>query len=104
VLHENEVAYLKRVAEIFGFDELAFERMRATYVGDNGNDPYSVLGVDPTASDEEARTAYRRLIREHHPDRLIAQGLPDELVSAATERMAAVNAAWDRIKKARNLP
>lgn len=103
VVHENEVAYLKRVSEIFGFDELAFERLRATYVGDKGDDPYSVLGVEHTASDEEVRAAYRRLIREHHPDRLIAQGLPDELISAATQRMAAVNAAWDRIKKARNL-
>lgn len=103
VVHENEVAYLKRVAEIFGFDDLAFDRMRATYVGDNGADPYSVLGVDPAASDADVRAAYRRLIREHHPDRLIAQGLPDELISAATERMAAVNAAWDRIKKARDL-
>ncbi len=103
VLHDSEVAYLKRVAEIFGFDDLAFDRLRATYVGDAGADPYSVLGVDPKADDEAVKAAYRRMIREHHPDKLIAQGLPDELVSAATERMAAVNSAWDRIKKARGI-
>lgn len=103
VVHANEIAYLRRVAEIFGFDDLAFERMRATYTGDAGSDPYSVLGVDPKADDATVRTAYRQLIREHHPDKLIAQGLPDELVAAATERMAAVNAAWDRVKKARGL-
>ncbi|MDF1793563.1 MAG: TerB family tellurite resistance protein [Thalassobaculaceae bacterium] len=103
VIHENEVVYLRRVAEIFGFDALAFDRLRATYVGDKGDDPYSMLGVDHSAPDDEVRAAYRRLIREHHPDMLIAQGLPDELISAATERMAAVNAAWDRIKKARGI-
>ena len=103
VLHDNEVAYLRRVAEIFGFDDLAFDRLRATYLGDAAADPYAVLGVDPKDDDETVKTAYRRMIREHHPDRLIAQGLPDELVSAATERMAAVNAAWDRIKKARGI-
>jgi DnaJ like chaperone protein len=103
VVHENEVAYLKKVSEIFGFDELAFERMRATYVGDVADDPYTVLGVDSKASDNDIRKAYRALIREHHPDTLIAQGLPDELVAAATERMAAVNAAWDRVKKARGI-
>ena len=103
VIHENEVAYLRRVAEIFGFDDLAFDRLRATYVGDQGDDPYSLLGVDHSASDEAVRAAYRKQIREHHPDKLIAQGLPDELISAATERMAAVNAAWDRVKKARGI-
>ena len=103
VIHESEVSYLRRVSDIFGFDDLAFDRLRAIYVGDQGADPYSVLGVDATASDPEIRTAYRRLIREHHPDRLIAQGLPDELVSAATDRMAALNTAWDRIKKARDI-
>lgn len=103
VVHENELAYLRRVAEIFGFDDLAFARLRATYLGEKGDDPYSVLGVDHTATNEEVRKAYLRLIREHHPDRLTAQGLPDELISAATERMAAVNAAWDRIKKARDI-
>jgi DnaJ like chaperone protein len=103
VIHESEVVYLRRVAEIFGFNDVDFDRLRAIYVGDRGDDPYSVLGIDRTASDEEARAAYRRLIREHHPDRLIAQGLPDELISKATERMAALNGAWDRIKKARDI-
>jgi len=103
VLHENEVAYLQRVAEIFGFDGLAFDRMRATYVGDAGQDPYSMLGVEPGASDAAVKAAYRRLIRETHPDRLIADGLPEELVAAATGRTAAINAAWARIKQSRGL-
>lgn len=103
VLHDKEVEYLRRVADIFGFDELAFDRMRATYVGDAGQDPYSLLGVEPTASDDEVKRAYRRMIRENHPDTLIAEGLPEELIAAATDKMAAINAAWDRIKQSRDL-
>lgn len=103
VVHEKEVEYLRRVAAIFGFDDLAFERLRATFTGDTANDPYGVIGVAPEADDKTIREAYRRLVREHHPDRLIAQGLPEEAVAAATEKLARINAAWDRIKQHRKL-
>lgn len=103
VVHEKEVEYLRRVATIFGFDDLAFERLRATFTGDAGNDPYSILGVAPDADDKTIRNAYRRLVREHHPDRLIAQGLPEEAVASATDKLARINSAWDRIKQIRNL-
>lgn len=103
VVHEKEVEYLRRVAAIFGFDDLAFERMRATFTGVPGDDPYSILGVTPDADDRTVRETYRSLVREHHPDRLIAQGLPEEVVAAATERLARINAAWDRIKQHRKL-
>lgn len=103
VVHQNEVAYLERVAEIFGFDELAFQRIRAVAGDKDAEDPYSVLGVPQTAEDAEIKSTYRKLIREHHPDRLIAEGLPEEFVAAATEKMAAINAAYDRIAKQRGL-
>jgi len=103
VVHEKEIEYLRCVAAIFGFDELAFERLRAMYTGDSGNDPYSLLGVPADADDRSIRDAYRRLVREHHPDRLIAQGLPEEAVAAATDKLARINGAWDRIKQHRNL-
>src|SRR3546814_20014078 len=77
--------------------------MRATCTGDAGNDPYSILGVAPEADDNAVRAAYRRLVREHHPDRLIAQGLPEEAVASATDKLALINGAWDRIKQIRNL-
>ena len=102
VVHDKEVEYLRRVAGIFGFDDLAFERLRATFTGDTTNDPYAVLGVAPDADDGAVRAAYRRLVREHHPDRLIAQGLPEEAVAAATDKLARINGAWDRIKQQRN--
>ena len=103
VVHENELAYLERVAEIFGIDELAFQRLLSVHGAATGNDPYGVLGVEPGASDDEIKAVYRTLIRENHPDRLIAEGMPEEFVRQANEKMAAINAAYDDIRKARGM-
>jgi DnaJ like chaperone protein len=103
VVHEAELAYLQKVAEIFGFDALAFERLCATFSGNGGDDPYSLLGVRDDASDDEIKAAHRQLVRDHHPDHLIAEGLPEELIASATAKLSAVNAAYDRIKAHRGL-
>jgi len=64
---------------------------------------YATLGVSESASDEDLRRAYRELAKKCHPDALRAQGLPEEMVGKATERMKAINAAWGTIKSARGL-
>lgn len=64
-------------------------------------DPYAVLGVARDADDEAVKAAFRRLAQEHHPDRLIAQGLPQEFVDIATQRMATINSAYTRIQQER---
>ena len=101
VADEREVHFLRRVAEIFGFDAGTFERIRAGHLGRDDSDPHVLLGVAHDASDDAVHTAWRRLAREHHPDRLIAQGMPEELVSIANERLAAINAAYDGIRMRR---
>ena len=103
VIHQNELAYLDRVSGIFGFDAMAFQRIRAVAGDKDAEDPYSVLGVSVDADTAAVKKAYRTLIREHHPDRLIAQGLPEEFVAAATEKMATINTAYDRIAKQRGI-
>jgi DnaJ like chaperone protein len=102
-LHPKELDYLRRVAGIFGFSEAEFESLRAAEAGPDKADPYRILGVDRQADDETVRAAYRRLSRENHPDALIAQGMPQEFVDVANSRMAAINAAYDRIKQERGL-
>ena len=102
-LHDAERAYLASVAAIFGFDQRAFARIMASHMGGGETDPYAVLGIDPDASDEAIKKTYRRLIREHHPDKLIAEGMPEEMVEVANQQMAAINAAYDRIAKLRGL-
>ena len=107
-LTTGEIEFLREVASIFGFDEAKFDQMRATVGGAdkpqaNGDDAYKVLGVSRGASDAEVKQIYRKLVRELHPDHLIAKGLPPEFISRANSRLAAINAAYDRIAKQRGL-
>ena len=64
---------------------------------------YEELGCNDSATDEELRNAYRNLAKKLHPDVLRAQGMPEALMGKANERMARINAAWDKIKKARGI-
>ncbi|HYH36922.1 MAG TPA: TerB family tellurite resistance protein [Azospirillum sp.] len=103
-VHDAELGYLRAVASIFGFTEPDVQRILAEHCalcGRPDTDPYAVLGVARDAGDTAIKTAYRRLVQEHHPDRLIAQGLPKEFVDLANEKMAAINAAYSRIQKER---
>ena len=99
--HPAEDAFLSRVAEIFGMERPAYERMRARYAPDYGPDPYTVLGVSPEASLEDIRAAWRAEVRETHPDRMIARGVPEEAVRLAERRMQAINRAWEEIQAGR---
>ena len=63
-----------------------------------------MLGVSRSDSDADIKAAYRTLIREHHPDVLIAKGVPQDLIDTSTEKMAHINDAYDRIEKERSLP
>lgn len=103
VFHPEEEKFLKNVAGIFGFAESKFEYLKAQFVHGGGEDPYTVLGLKPEASDAEIKKTYRKLIKEHHPDRLIAKGMPEEFINIANEKLAAINTAYDKISKERGL-
>jgi DnaJ like chaperone protein len=103
-LHAKEISYLRAVADIFELDAAAFERITAIRSGPDESDPYRILGVVPSISNEELKTTYRRLVRENHPDRLIAQGMPRDFIELANRKLAAINAAYDRIASERALP
>ncbi len=98
--HDAEDHFLSRVAEIFGLNERQFRGLRARFVPDADPDPYSVLGIDPDTPMDEARAAWRTLVRESHPDRMIARGVPEEAVRMAEKRMIAINRAWEEINEA----
>ncbi|MBV8935086.1 MAG: TerB family tellurite resistance protein [Alphaproteobacteria bacterium] len=97
---END--YLHEVARHFGFEAADYARIRALHAGpsrDIPEDPYAILGVLPGAAFGTIREAYHRLVRESHPDLVMAQGLPPECVALATARIARINAAYDQIAK-----
>jgi DnaJ like chaperone protein len=102
-IHVGELDYLSAVAGHFGFDERRFARIRARHIQFAKNDPYVILGVDPGATDEQLKKQYRKLVRENHPDRHIAAGLPRELIALATQKLAAINDAYAQIARARSL-
>ena len=97
--HPNEDDFLHRVAGIFGLTERDFRSIRTRFVPNAEPDPYDVLGLEPTASLDEARQAWRRLVRESHPDRMLARGLPEEAIRMAEKRLIAVNRAWEEINE-----
>jgi DnaJ like chaperone protein len=102
-LDEREHDYLERVASIFGFGERDFVRIKARHIFPPKDDPYVILGIEPGLSDEEVKSRYRKLVRANHPDRHIAAGVPPELIDIATKRLAAINAAYRVIARARGL-
>ena len=66
-------------------------------------DAYAILGVDESCSDAELKRAYRRMMNRHHPDKLVAKGLPEEMMRVATEKTREIKAAYDRLKRERGL-
>jgi DnaJ like chaperone protein len=103
VLHPGESAFLERVAEIFGFAPNEFRRIRASHFGPDAEDPYEILGIAHDAGEEEIRRTYLLLVRENHPDSLIARGVPEEFINLANDKLAAITGAYDRIRKERRL-
>jgi DnaJ like chaperone protein len=97
--HPAEDEFLRRVAEIFGLPEREFRSLRTRLVPDAVPDPWAVLGVEPGTPIEEVRKVWRTLVRESHPDRMIARGVPEEAVRMAESRLAAINTAWDEISQ-----
>jgi len=99
--------YLREVARHFGFDAADYARVRALNAGpsrDVFEDPYAILGILPGTAMGAVREAYHRLVRESHPDLVIAQGLPPECVALATTRIARINTAYEQITKAGTRP
>ena len=95
--HPNENVFLEEVARIFGVQSRDFVNMRARFVPDENPDPYCVLGVGPNSDRETVRHAWRALVREYHPDRMIARGVPEEAMKLAEKRLIQANWAYEEI-------
>ena len=106
-VHPEERLLLQRIAARLGLSRADFievERMFASAAGGaNAHGPslesaYETLGVSPNTPEAEVKRAYRRLMSRHHPDKLAAKGLPEEMMRAATERTQQIKAAWETVK------
>jgi DnaJ like chaperone protein len=101
VVTDDELAYLRRVSELFGQSPLTFRRLKATHLGLEKQDPYAVLGVAHDAADATVRTAWKAQLSEAHPDRARARGLPTEFIEVAEAKAAAINSAFDTVMRER---
>ncbi len=95
--HPNEEEFLHEVARIFGVGEPCYRALLARFVPDSHPDPYDVLGIAPGATLDEARAAWKQAVRDSHPDRMQARGVPEEAVKLAETRLIAINRAWEEI-------
>ena len=113
VLHPKEQQILLHICSILGvspdeFEVLAgaasAERNYGGYAGRENmslDDAYAMLEISPDSSDQEVKRAYRRMMSRHHPDKLVAKGLPEEMMKLATEKTQEIQSAYELIKQSR---
>ena len=109
--HASEKRVIFTIGEQLGFSRADIEHLFSMSSG-TGRTPgeqrqtlaqaYEILGVAKTASDAEVKKAYRRMMSQHHPDKLIAKGLPEEMIKLATEKTQQIRAAYEQIKDSRD--
>ncbi len=97
----KEVELLRSISQSFSFDENTFQRIFQMNLKDNASDPYRVLDVSKDDTDQEIRKKWIQLNKEHHPDNLIARGMPKEFIEQSNKELAAINLAYDKIKEIR---
>jgi DnaJ like chaperone protein len=104
-----ESQVLRHVGRALGFDSAQIEQLIQFVSGASGgqrasakvqpvSEAYKVLGVSPNASNDEIKKAYRRLTNQHHPDKLVAKGMPEEMIKIANEKTQEIRKAWERIR------
>ncbi len=99
----SEVDLLRSVSKSFKFTEKDFQRIFQANLKNSESDPYKVLGVNRSSTDSEIRKKWIKLNKEHHPDNLIAQGMPKEFIKQSNKELAAINIAYDKIKEIRGI-
>ena len=97
VIQESELRYLKHVSEIFDFNDQTFLRLLALHKPDNN--PYEILGLSPSADPKTVNQTWKKMIKENHPDKLIGEGMPEEFIESANQKLSLINGAYEEIKK-----
>lgn len=101
-VNPEEERLIRSAVRIFGFSETAYQSIRARYIR-NDDGAYSVLSLSVSATDDEVKKQYRKLVREYHPDTIASKGLPEEFTKFAEEKFREIQDAYDTIKKARGM-
>lgn len=103
IVHEKEMEFLDRVAAVFGIEGRDYERIRLRHLHPEAGNPYVLIEAQAGWDGARLKAHYRTLVKQHHPDQLMARGLPAEFIAIANSRLAAINTAWDAIRTERGL-
>ena len=98
----NELEVLRSISQSFHFNETDFQRIFHSRLNNKESDPYKILGVTREDSDNNIRKKWIELSKEHHPDYLIAKGMPKEFIKEANKELSSINLAYDKIKELRD--
>lgn len=99
-VHENEVDVIETISRYMGIMSPDYESVKAMFVK-QVDDAYTILGIDPSASDDEVKKAYREMAKKNHPDKVAYLG--EDVRKAAEKKFQEINDAYDRIKKQRGM-
>lgn len=102
VISSQEEVLLQTAAGIFHISAMDYERIKARYVK-TINKAYAVLKCDETASNEDLKKSYRKLVSEYHPDKIASKGLPEEFTALASDKFREIQEAWESIKTERRI-
>ena len=102
LISSNEVEVLRSISQSFHFNETDFQRIFHSRLNNKESDPYKILGVTREDSDNNIRKKWIKLSKEHHPDYLIAKGMPKEFIKEANKELSSINLAYDKIKELRD--
>lgn len=102
-MRKPEKEALLTVANAFSLDQTILEQLHAMHGGKRKNDPYLILGIKPGADNDTVKSAWKQLSRQNHPDTLHAKGVPSVFIESVSRKMAAINAAYDRIARDRGI-
>ena len=102
-LNPNEAAMIHNAAQIFRFSEQRYEALKSRYVSSGLQQYYDILKSRPNDSDDTIKSRYRQLVREYHPDKIEAKGLPEEFTKLATDKFREIQEAYDAVKQARGM-
>lgn len=107
-VHPAEKKILYHIADVLGFSHQQIDQFFHFASGQQPSSTstlkqaYALLGVNETDDDSTIKKSYRRLMNQHHPDKLVAKGLPEEMMRLATEKTQQIQKAYDQIKKSRD--